>query len=168
VAFDTEFVKSALHKTNYFGLSPISLEFEDFVDWDILSLSHQWATSMSDNKIKPTTSKVGIMSTAQFERLLHPWISPELAKDFRIMIYTSSVIYNLGVRDHYCGYTAPEFYDIRSYTGMQVLNGLEKLLKPSELAKSSNEKIRAIFLLLFGTTLAIVYNHRLLDYTSPV
>jgi len=49
-----------------------------------------------------------------------------------------------------------------------VLNGLEKLLKPSELAKASNEKIRAIFLLLFGTTLAIVYNHRLLDYTSPV
>jgi hypothetical protein len=108
------------------------------------------------------------MSTTRFERLLHPWISLELAKDFRIMVYTSSVIYNLGVRDDYCGYTAPEFYNIRSYTGTQVLNGLEKLLRPSELTNASNEKTRAIFLLLFGTVLAIVYNHRLLEDTSPV
>jgi hypothetical protein len=115
VAYDAEFVKSALHRKNQFGLSPTSLEFEDVVNWDILSLSDQWATSMSNNKIKSTTSIVGIMSTEKFERLLYPSITPELAKDFRIMIYTSSVIYNLGVRDDYCGYATSELVKIRSY-----------------------------------------------------
>jgi hypothetical protein len=66
----------------------------------------------------------------------------------------------------YCGRASREAYVVRSHAGTQVLIGLEALLRPAELAKATVEKKRAIFLLLFGTVLAISYTVRLDDNTA--
>lgn len=82
------------------------------------------------------------------------------------MMHTSPIIYSLGPQDSYCGITLEDFYTLRSHAGTHVLMGLERLIRPTELANATPEKLRAIFLLLFGTTLAVLYNERVEDDTA--
>jgi hypothetical protein len=82
------------------------------------------------------------------------------------MMHTSLIVYNHGPQDRYCGIPYDDFYALRNHAGTNVLIGLEDLLRPAELAKATPEKLKAIFLLLFGTVLAVLYNERLEDDTA--
>lgn len=155
-----------LSKNNHLLLSSVILEFDDQVEWNLTALSKDWALWMSQNNRVPTMSKVGIMSSLRFQQILNPWISTKLGSYFRLMMHTSSIVYNHGPQDYYCGIPYDDFYALRSHAGTNILIGLEDLLRPAELAKATVEKLRAIFLILFGTVLAVLYNERLEDDTA--
>jgi hypothetical protein len=147
-------------------LSSVFLEFHDRVAWDLAALSRDWALGLSQNNSVPVMSKVGIMSSLRFQQLMSPLITNKLGSYFRLMMHTSSIIYSLGPQDSYCGIPPDDFYSLRSHAGTRVLVGLERLIRPTELANASPEKLRAIFLLLFGTILAVLYNEREEDSTA--
>ncbi len=158
---DNSKVDTMLSRNNHLMLSSVFLEFDDQVEWDVTALSKDWALWMSQNQRVPTMSKVGIMSSLRFQQLLNPWIPTKLGSYFRLMMHTSSIVYNHGPKDCYCGISFENFYALRSHAGTNLLIGLEDLLRPAELAKAPMEKLRAIFLILFGTILAVLYNERL-------
>jgi len=146
-------------------MNPISLEYEGHIQWDITEISRDWASWMCRSDRNPNISKVGVMSSLRFQDMISSCISNSLAGYFRLMMYTSSIIYNHGPQPSYSRFALGDFFKVRSLAGAKVLAGLEKLLLPAELAKATTEKIRAIFLMLFGTILAVLYNERLDDST---
>jgi hypothetical protein len=162
---DNTKVDTMLSRNNHLMLSTVFLEFDDQIKWNLTALSTDWALWMSQNDRVPTMSKVGIMSTLRFQQLLSPWIPTKLGSYFRLMMHTSSVLYNHGPQALLCGIPFNDFYALKSRAGTNVLLGLEDLLRPAELAKATPEKRRVIFLILFGTILAVLYNERLEDDT---
>jgi hypothetical protein len=98
------------------------------------------------------------MSSFQFRDLLKNWLPDTLCEQFRLMVYTSSLLYNLGNGVSYSGITPLEFRMTLSKAGTALLESLEKLLRPAHLAKALPENKRAIFLVLFGTILAVGYS----------
>lgn len=92
-----------LSKNNHLMLSSVILEFDDQVVWNLTALSKDWALWMSRNDRIPSMSKVGIMSSLRFQRILRPWIPTKLGSYFRLMMHTSSIVYNHGPQHSYSG-----------------------------------------------------------------
>jgi len=67
-------------------------------------------------------------------------------------------MYSLGPQDTYHGYSQAEFRNINSQLGTLLLESLEKLLRMCDLKKATPEKLKAMFLVLFGTLLAVSYH----------
>jgi hypothetical protein len=89
---------------------------------------------------------------------MNKWIPDVVCEQFRLLVYTSSLLYNLGSGVSHSGCTPLELRITRSHAGTALLENLEKLLRPADLAKAVPEKLRAIFLVLFGTILAVGYS----------
>ena len=158
---DNRKIDIMLGKNNHLVLSSVFLEFDEKVDWDLTALSTDWALWLSQHNRVPVMSKVGIMSSLRFQQIVSPLISNKLASCFRLMMHTSSIIYSLGPQDSYCGIALDDFYTLRSHAGTHVLMGLERLIRPAELANASHDKLRVIFILLFWNILAFLYNERI-------
>lgn len=163
--FENGDINFVLSENNALVINPISLEYEGHIVWDITELSRDWASWVCRNDRNPNISKIGVMSSLRFQDMISPYISKSLAGDFRLMMYISSIIYNHGPQPSYSRFALGDFFKVRSIAGAKVLAGLDKLLRPAELAKATVEKIRTIFLMLFGTVLAVLYNERLEDNT---
>jgi hypothetical protein len=161
--FGNDDMSFALSESNTLVIHPISLEYEGHIVWDITELSRDWASWICRNDRNPNVSKIGVMSSLRFQHMITPCISNPLAGYFRLLMYTSSIIYNHGPQPSYSRFALGDFFKVRSITGAKVLAGLDKLLRPAELARATVEKVRAVFLMLFGTTLAVLYNERLDD-----
>jgi hypothetical protein len=136
---------------------PIELDFEELVRWDLDDLSKNWAIFMGYPTQIPQTSVIGVMSSFQLQHLLSDWIPKNVCEPFRLLVYTSSLMYTLGSRESYYGHAQLEVRLLRAYTGTALLSGLEKLLRERNLAKAVPERLRAAFLVLFGTILAVSY-----------
>ncbi len=52
---------------------------------------------------------------------------------------------------------AIELNGVHSFAGSQIIKALEMQLRPSNLAKSSTDQLAGLFILLFGTTMAVSY-----------
>ena len=96
-----------------------------------------------------------IFSSLNSERLLSGWVSPDLSMALRVLIETSSVLHNWGCNASYAGYSATDLLSIHSFAGSQVLRGLDAALSIHTLAKASQGGLKALFLVLFGTTTAV-------------
>jgi hypothetical protein len=108
-------------------MNPVSLEFEGQLDWDITALSKDWAALVCQNNRKLNISKIGVMSSLRLQQMMSPWISENLSNHFRLLMYTSSIIYNQGPRASYTRFALGNFYAVRSLFGAKVLAGLEKI-----------------------------------------
>ncbi len=161
-------IECMLRQDTHLIMPPIFLELEGHRDWGLAALAKDWATWKCQRNRIPTVSKVGVMSSFRFQQLVNPSIGNQLGSYFGLLMHTSSVVYNPGPRESYCGYTWQDFHAIRSYAGSQVLIGLEPLFRPTNLAKATPEKMGAIFLLLFGTVLAVLYRHQMGDDVKTV
>jgi hypothetical protein len=137
---------------------PVELDFEAYVKWDIEDLSRGWAHRMINNTNVPQTSAVGVMSSIQLQHLLNKWIPDVVCAQFRLLVYTSSLMYNLGRKESSFGCTWSELRMTQSQAGNALIQNLEKLLRPCDLAKAYPEKLRVLFLILFGTILAVGYS----------
>ena len=147
---------------------PIELDFEADVRWSIGELSRAWADCITHTLHAPQISAVGVMSSFQLQNLLKEWIPALVCEKFRLLIYTSSLMYNWGPKESYFGSTQLNFCIIHSLVGTALLESLEELLRPSNLAKAVPEMLRAIFIILFGTTLAVDYSSSFNDVPAQV
>ncbi len=103
------------------------------------------------------TSRVCVLSTHRFERLISSSIGLELCQWFRILVQTSSVSHDSDSRGFLARYWLWELWETRSFSGSKVLQHLESSLSKTSIAKAPLERLKAFFLVLFGTIVAVQY-----------
>ena len=139
----------------------VQLASEGIVHWNINAISSDFAHWMSDEQLEPpSTSRVGILSTWTFERLISSHVDKSLCKYLRLLIGSASILYARGSQASYADCNSTDLRKIRSFAGSKVLQSLETALGNSSLAGASDEKLKALFLVLFGTIVAVGYSKR--------
>ena len=81
-----------------------------------------------------------------------------MSQNFRLLVETSSALYNRGLQQEYAGYNAIELWRIRSFAGDKVLEGLQRVLNNKALSYASLFELKALFLILFGTIVSVGYS----------
>ena len=136
---------------------PIELRFEDLVHWDIDALSTDFAIWMAADDTQPAaTSRVGILSSIECQRLLHRYLDDDLCVNLRLLVKTASLLYNRKESPH-PNYSHEQLHLIRTSVGAKVLKNLEVALKYTTLAKASRDKLKGLFLVIFGVIVATAY-----------
>ena len=129
------------------------------VHWDLGSISSDCIDWILDERLKPeSNSRVWIFSSFNAELLLSNFVDGSLSKALRVLVETSSVLHNWGVDARYSHFSSSDLWKIRSFAGSQVLHGLEHALRIASLAKASAEALKALFLVLLGTIIAVGYS----------
>ena len=117
---------------------------DDFVEWL--------------NSPQPsTTSKVGILSSPLFLDLLKSSTELDSRLNFQRMIYAASLAYNQSTAPGNHTLCVSELHQISSIAGQDILRLLDQKLRPDSLRSSTSETLQSLFLLLFGTILAVGY-----------
>lgn len=141
----------------YFADGDVQLKFDIPFQWNIDELSNFLAGwLLADQGPSTAASMAGIMSSASLYSTLSAIIGSELAQIFKILVYTTSSLYNTGGK--YPGGQS-ESHDVKviRYCGARILQYLESQLRPSQLAKLTRHSLYAAFLLLMGTAIASNY-----------
>ena len=139
----------------------MTLAFEAEVLWDLDAMVSEFAGWMShDHGLPASTSRVGILSSAKFTRLVRTIADERLTRVFRLLVESSSVLYNHDGQLHICwkDYSKDDLESIRSFAGTSVLRHLERVLSNIALAETSLKEMKALFLILFGTIIAVGYS----------
>ena len=133
------------------------LRFKEVVHWDVDALCTDFATWMTADTTQPVaTSRVGVLSSMQCQKLLFGYLNDDLCKYLPLLVRTSSLLYNRQDSPHPC-YTYEQLSSARSLLGNELLINLETALKPIALSKKSKQQLEALFLIVFGTIIAVVY-----------
>jgi hypothetical protein len=137
------------------------LEFN--VPWEINKLAQAVFEGISDSQ-PSNISMVGTFSSHRLSQLVGGLLDYQLTLDFRRLMYSASLAYVRSSSPHYeDSMNVAELHHISYLAGYDLVNALDLLFSPQSLAKSHLQRIRALFLLSFGTLLAIHYSHRLID-----
>ena len=143
-------------------LGDVTLAFEAEVLWDLDAMVSEFADWMShEHALPPSTSRVGILSSAKFTQLVRTIADERLARAFRLLVESSSVLYNHDGQLDICwkDCNKDDLENIRSFAGTSVLRHLERVLSNMALAETSLKEMKALFLILFGTIIAVGYSH---------
>ncbi len=143
------------------GFGDVKLAFESEILWDLDAMVSEFAGWMSHKHSLPaSTSRVGILSSAKFAHLVSTLADEDLLRTFRLLVESSSVLYNYeGQPDIYWrDYPMNILKSIRSFAGTSVLRHLERVLSNKALAETSLKKLKALFLIIFGTIIAVGYS----------
>lgn len=141
--------------------SDVQLEFESEVWWDLDAIAFDFACWMAyQHRVPASTSQIGILSSSKFECLLDNLTIPNLRRAFKLLVESSSVLYNHEGNTGmiWKGNSLDDLAKIRSFAGTLVLQYGEKELSNVTLAEKSLPKLKALFLILFGTTIAVGYS----------
>lgn len=113
-----------------------------------------------EHALPASTSRVGILSSAKFTQLVRTIADEELTRAFRLLVESSSVLYNYdGQLDIWWkDYHKDDLESIRSFAGTSVLRQLERVLSNTALVQTSLKEMKALFLILFGTIIAVGYS----------
>lgn len=132
--------------------------FDVEIRWDLENVVLDCADWISAENLKPeSNSRVWIFSSLKAEILLSTFLGGNLSKAVRVLVETSSILHNWGINASYLRYSSSDLWRIRSFAGSQVLHGLEHALKNANLAKASVDVLKALFLALLGTIIAVGY-----------
>ncbi|KAN0122932.1 hypothetical protein V8E51_001258 [Hyaloscypha variabilis] len=136
----------------------IELNFPLDFEWNLDSLS-QHVSSWLGNPAKSPTSKVGILCSTSFQRLIQAQVGSDLSHAFQQMLLASTTAYNQERDAETSQFSDEELQQITSVAGEYVLASLERRLTPAELEKNTGrlEYSQALFLILLGTILAVGY-----------
>ncbi|KAI0012024.1 hypothetical protein F4779DRAFT_570079 [Xylariaceae sp. FL0662B] len=144
-------------------LNGVSSEFDDcwtaskFLN-EVSGFLRPGFPSTDSNK---TTSKVGMLCSPTFRRIIQEYIPPQIAFLFQAMLYATSFSF---VRFTQTKYTqelsVPTLQLLGAHAGHQVLWYLDSELNPQRLSNISFGKLRALFFLVFGTILTTRYARR--------
>ena len=127
--------------------------------WDLGSIASDCAEWVLDERVKPgSNSRVWILSSIDAETLLSEFVDGNLSKAVRVLVETSSILYNWGMDTSYSHYSSSELWSLRSFAGSQVLHGLERALNVQRLAVVSADVLKALFLVILGTIIAVGYS----------
>jgi len=136
----------------------IMLNFPLDFEWNLDSLS-QHVSSWLGNPAKSPTSKVGILCSTGFQRLIQAQVGSDLSHAFQQMLLACTTAYNQEKGAETSQFSDEELQQISSVAGEYVLASLERRLTPAELEKNmaTLEYSQALFLVLLGTILAVSY-----------
>ena len=156
--------------SHYLITHDVQLDFRSEF-WNLDTITRDFAQWMSNQQLTPASrSRVGILSSFKLTRLLSTLLSGNMSQNCRLLVETSSALYNRGIQQDYAGYNPIELWRIRSFAGNKVLKGLEKVLNNNALSHASLFELKALFLILFGTIVSVGYSGQLMlsGIVSPV
>lgn len=126
--------------------------------WDLGAVSSDCAKWICEEHVSPaSTSRVCMLSSLKAADLLSKFVDPGLSKALRVVVETSSILHNWGDDATFSRYSSSDLWSIRSFAGSQALRNLEAVLMNNRLAKSSKDVLKAVFLVLLGTVIAVGY-----------
>lgn len=142
-----------------FGAEGMSSFFEDAMQWDVHTLCSELILWMSDNDAQPgSTSLVGILSSIAFELLIFPFVGRDLSMHLRLLVELTATLYSSGGQASYAGRQPSTLWSIHAYFGSKVVQSLDVALSTASLERSSLEQLKALFLVLLATIIAIGYS----------
>lgn len=147
----------------------ITLDFANDVTWNTQALVNdvgQWL----HNPLLSNTSKVGMMSSPAFlDTILDSSssVDEQSGINFRLMLYATSLAHIQQTLPDGNEFDVPDLLQIGSVAGHEFLKHLDEKLKPQKLAKCTGDDIRSLFLLAFGTILAVGYANDKAPNASP-
>lgn len=137
----------------------IQSDVDSNVHWDLEYISKNFAQWLGSPYVSPASfSRVGILCSFKLIHLLSDFLPEILIQHFRLLMETSSILYYNGNPCGYAEYSHIDLCLVRSFLGTKVLNGLEKALASTALAKATVHELQALFLMLFGTIIAVSYS----------
>lgn len=98
-----------------------------------------------------------MLSSLKAEHLLSNLVDSNLTRALRVLVETASILHNWGDNATYSHYSSSDLWSIRSFAGSQVLRALEANLTNTILARASSKVLKALFLVLLGTIIAVGY-----------
>lgn len=132
--------------------------FEPQISWDLHSIASTCANWICDEDTNVVAnSRVWILSSLNTQHSLSDLLGEDFSKALRLLVKISSIIYNWGDQATYSHYSSSDLWGIRTFAGSQVLRRLHATLTIHKLAKASQDELKAIFLVLFGTVIAVGY-----------
>ena len=156
---DQEQYDSILRASNVKLAGLTSHDSDPQVNRDLGTIAAECAEWILDECVKPgSNSRVWMFSSLDVERLLSPFVDANLRKAHRVLVETSSILRNWGMDKSYSDYSSSDLWSIRSFAGSQVLQGLERALNLQRLAKCSADVLKALFLVILGTVIAVGYS----------
>ena len=116
--------------------------------------------SADDDAQTGSTSLVGILSSSAFESMISKFLDRGLSRHVKLLVELTSFLYSYGSKASYADCDSTSLWSLRSFSGARVLQQLESALGTASLvaAAGSHEKLRALFLVLFATIIAVGYS----------
>ena len=137
------------------------LAFKTCLRWDIDSIASNFVEWMTSDTASPASiSRVGILTSFKFQRILAGLLGKNLSISFRLLLETSSILYSQGDKVSYQGYSCGQLHLIQCAAGTRVLQMLHRALGKNILASFPMEKLKALFLILVGTIVAVGYSDK--------
>ena len=115
----------------------------------------QWLSDPGSHTI--ACSRAWLFSSFSTEQLLSQYLPSRLCESIRGLVVTTTLIHNWGSEIQCPRLSTAELRSIRAFAGSQMVKTLELALHPSSLAKSSIDQLEGLFILLFGTMIAVSY-----------
>lgn len=148
-----------LQVTNNILFDDAKHTFDSEVNWDLESIVSNCAEWILHERVDPgMNSCLWIFSSLKVEFLLSTFVHNNLSKALRVLVKTSSILHNWGMDAECSHYSTSDLWRIRSFAGSQVVRGLKTALKNTSLAKASIDVLKALFLVLLGTIIAVGYS----------
>ncbi|ORY10864.1 hypothetical protein BCR34DRAFT_338180 [Clohesyomyces aquaticus] len=137
----------------------VSLDFHIPFALNVDAASAHLASWLTDDESRSTFSVVGVFSCSTNTNLLENALDPTLAKDLRLFVHLTTHLYTTDMQGGYREYSDEEIQAVRDFVGQRLLLTLDVLLRPSELEATVEKlgKLKALFLLILGTTVGMRY-----------
>ena len=126
---------------------------QDSGDW----LGHTLINGLKGHFQSTSYSQTWLFSTSRVESLLSTMLPKRLCRMVRYLVQTTSLIHNWGSSASLPQLTSTQLHDLQAFSGSEVLRGLEATLRRVNQSNTSPDKIKGLFLLLFGTLVAVGY-----------
>ena len=132
--------------------------YEPAANWNLTELALFSVDWICNEAAKPAPDKHSwLYSSAHFAKLTSGLLNKNLREAAIVLVNTAAILYDWG---HECPSqisSTSDLWRIRSIAGTQVLLGLEIALSDKSLAKASRDELKALILVLLGTTVASSY-----------
>lgn len=136
---------------------PTELRFDGDVQWDVHALSADFATWMTnEDGLTTATSRVGILSDTEFQQIPQQYLADDVCMHLRLLVKISTLLYNRQ-EDPHPRLTPHQLIQMRSTTGIRLLQSLEAALKHTALQAASKDKLEGLFLVVVGVIIATKY-----------
>jgi hypothetical protein len=133
----------------------VQVKFDIPFQWNLDELSTFVASWLTTDDVAKT-SIVSIMSSASLYLALSDIVGPELARDFKTLIHTTSLLFETGEISSPYSEQSSDF-KIVHHCGQRIIQYLDSQLRPSPMARLSKHGLYAMFLLLLGTIISSNY-----------
>ena len=132
--------------------------YEQAANWDLTELALFSADWICNEGAKPALdNRSWLYSSTHFAKLTSGLLDKNLRDAAIVLVNTSAILYDWGRESPSQNSSTSNLWRIRSIAGTQVLLGLGIALSDKSLAEASQDELKALVLVLLGTTVASGY-----------